>query len=265
VKVLEEKGGWARVEAVEQLEFRRHDAWEGYPGWVRKEELAPEGEAANAVVASRYAKMAEGPSRRAAGVMLPLGARVKVTFEKGEWARVAKPSGGDGWMSRDDLRPDAKRPATDSARREVLLSAARLFLGEPYYWGGRAGHREGDVESPSGVDCSGLVSVAYRAAGVDVPRDAHEQYMKSKPLSSPADLKPGDLIFLSWTKDPAKITHVMIYAGGDDVIEAVQEQNTVRQTAVKDKLGTFLKDLAVMTPVGGRLVYFGRLLPEPAE
>jgi cell wall-associated NlpC family hydrolase len=197
--------------------------------------------------------------------MLPLGARVRVTFEKGEWSRVAKPSGGDGWMSRNDLRPDAARPATDSARREIVLSAAKLFLGEPYHWGGRSGHLEGNVESPSGVDCSGLVNVTYRAAGVDVPRDAHEQYMKSQPLSSPADLKPGDLIFLSWTKEPAKITHVMIYAGGDDVIEAVQEQNTVRQTTVKAKLGTFLKDLAVMTPVGGRLAYFGRLLPEPAE
>ena len=43
VTVLEEKDGWARVEAVEQMEWTHHQKWEGYPGWVRLSDLVPEG------------------------------------------------------------------------------------------------------------------------------------------------------------------------------------------------------------------------------
>jgi gamma-D-glutamyl-L-lysine dipeptidyl-peptidase len=264
VKVLLEKGPWARVESVEQEEYTHADAWTGYPGWVLKESLVPEPAkyAPNAVVSAAYARMAASPSRQAESSPLPAGARVTVTFEKDAWARVSRLRGGDGWVLRKDLRLFSELPATDEARRASILDTARLFLREPYFWGGRAGHREGDVSLPSGMDCSGLVNIAYRVAGVDVPRDSHEQYRRARGLSSPAELKPGDLIFLAWTKNPEKVTHVMIYAGGDDVVEAVQDQNTVRQVSVKEKLGRPLKDIAVMEPVGDRLVYFGRLLPE---
>ena len=264
VKVLEDKGTWVRVEAVEQTEFTHDNVWEGYPGWVLKSSLAPEPAdyRPDAVVSERYAKLTGEPSRRTAGILLPMGSRVAVTFQQGSWVRVRRPEGGDGWMLKSDLRFFSQMPSTGDARREAILKAARLFLGEPYYWGGRAGHRDGDVTVPSGMDCSGLVNAAYRIAGVDVPRDAAEQYMKSAPLDAPSELKPGDLIFLSWAKEPSKITHVMIYAGGDSVVEAVQEQNTVRQVSVKEKLGKPLAETAVLTPVGGRFVYFGRLLPE---
>jgi hypothetical protein len=263
VKVLLEKAGWARVEAVEQAEYTHADAWTGYPGWVLKAALVPEpaGYAPNAVVADRYAKMTVEPSCKSDGAGLPAGARVMVIFEKDAWARIRKPGGGDGWVPRASLRLFSELPATDAARRDSILKTAALFLHEPYYWGGRAGHREEDVDLPSGMDCSGLVNVAYRVAGVDVPRDAHEQYRKSQLLTA-ADLKPGDLVFLAWAKNPEKVTHVMIYAGGDDVLEAVQEQNTVRQVSVKEKLGKPLKDISVTDPVAGRVVYFGRLLAD---
>lgn len=264
VKVLVDKGSWVRVEAVEQAEFTHADAWTGYPGWLMRSVLVPEpaGYSPNAVVVERYAKMTTEPSHKAEGVLLPAGARVSVTFDKDAWVRIRRPEGGDGWLERKDVKLFSELPATDDARRQSILGTASLFMREPYYWGGRAGHREDDVENPSGMDCSGLVNVAYRVAGVDVPRDAHEQYRKSQLLSSPSDLKPGDLIFLAWTKDPEKVTHVMIYAGDDDVIEAVQEQNIVRRVTVKEKLGKPLKELSVTEPVGKRIVYFGRLLPE---
>ena len=264
VKILEDKVTWVRVEAVEQTEFTHDNVWEGYPGWVLKSSLAPEPAdyRPDAVVSETYAKLTTAPSRREKGIMIPLGSRVAVTFQQGAWVRVRRPEGGDGWMQKSDLRFYSQMPSTDEARREAILKAAKLFLGEPYYWGGRAGHRDGDVSVPSGMDCSGLVNAAYRVAGVDVPRDAAEQYMKSAPLDAPSELKPGDLIFLSWAKEPSKITHVMIYAGGDNVVEAVQDQNTVRQVTVKEKLGKPLAETAVLTSVGGRFVYFGRLLPE---
>jgi len=41
VRVLEERDGWARVEAVEQQEWTHHQRWEGYPGWIRLSDLEP--------------------------------------------------------------------------------------------------------------------------------------------------------------------------------------------------------------------------------
>lgn len=264
VKILLENGPWARVEAVDQEEYTHADAWTGYPGWVPKAVLAPEPAdyRPNAVVSGRYADLKREPSRRTAGVAVPAGARLMVTFQKDAWVRIHRPEGGDGWLLRKDVRLASEFPSTDAGRRESILETARMYLAEPYYWGGRAGHRPEDVDAPSGMDCSGLVNVAYRVAGVEVPRDSHEQFMRAQRLSSAADLKAGDLIFLSWTKNPDKVTHVMIYAGGDTVVEAVQEQNNVRQVTVKEKLGAALADIDPMTPVGDRFVSFGRLLPE---
>lgn len=264
VKVFLEKGPWSRVEAVEQAEYTHVGVWTGYPGWAPKAALVPEPAdyVPNAVVAARYADMKSEPSRMAPGVSLPAGARLMVTFQKDAWVRVRRPEGGDGWLLRDEVRLFTQLPATDGARRASILATARLYLAEPYYWGGRVGHRLKDVDAPSGMDCSGLVNVAYRVAGVDVPRDAHEQFMKAQALSSGQELKPGDLIFLSWTKNPEKMTHVMIYAGGDAVLEAVQEQNNVREVTVKEKLGASLSDIDPMKPIGDRFVSFGRLLTE---
>src|SRR5689334_8770581 len=59
VKVVEERNGWARVEALEQPEFTHDQKWEGYPGWVLKKDLAPKpaGFQTNAVVTVRYAQV----------------------------------------------------------------------------------------------------------------------------------------------------------------------------------------------------------------
>ena len=44
--------------------------------------------------------------------------------------------------------------------------AAGAYLGAPYLWGGM---------SERGINCSGLVHMAFRRLGRLVPRDAHEQ------------------------------------------------------------------------------------------
>jgi cell wall-associated NlpC family hydrolase len=262
VKVLEEREGWVRVEAVEQPEYTHHDGWEGYPGWVLKKELVPKPEnfSPNAVVSARYARVHEAPSLKSAFEEFPLGARLQIAVQDKSWARVLRPGRSDGWARLKDLRLFSDLPKDEESRRKSILAAARLFLGELYYWGGRAGHRE-DGDRPSGVDCSGLVNLAYRVSGVDVPRDSHEQRMKSRPLSY-SQIKPGDLVFLAKTDKPHRIVHVMLFAGGDRVIEAVHEFNTVRRTTVRRKLGKPLRDIQPREEVNGRFVYLGRLLPE---
>ena len=56
---------------------------------------------------------------------------------------------------------------TQSASRSLLLSFLEQFLGIGYLWSGLSGW---------GVDCSGLIHVCARAAGMRIPRDSIDQY-----------------------------------------------------------------------------------------
>lgn len=80
-----------------------------------------------------------------------------------------------------------------------VISTARKMVGAPYRYGG---------SSPSGFDCSGLVSYAYRSAGIRVPRTSSEQFRQSDRVSF-QNLQPGDLLFFRLS--PPKVSHVAIY------------------------------------------------------
>lgn len=114
------------------------------------------------------------------------------------------------------LRPaGATTPLTELTTREFrpeeLPQFAALYYGVPYVWGGL---------SSKGMDCSGLVRMAYLSQGRTLPRDAWQQALEGREV--PADsLQPGDLIFFGNSKT-GKITHVAIYAGNDEYIHASQ-------------------------------------------
>lgn len=118
-------------------------------------------------------------------------------------AAAARRSGGSnagtGWF----------RGAIGRGGRQDVVRAAMRLLGVPYVWGG---------ESPSGVDCSGLVLLAYRAVGVELPHKASYQYGYGRSVSR-GSLLPGDLVFFS-RGGAEDIYHVAIYVGNGNIIEA---------------------------------------------
>ena len=94
-----------------------------------------------------------------------------VEEERDGWARVRTLYDYPGWIRLDQLRGDP-------------LEEARRFLGVAYEWGGL---------TERGIDCSGLVHVAYRRAGKVVPRDADQQEDVGVEVAEAA-LRPGDLV-----------------------------------------------------------------------
>ncbi len=264
VQAYEAVAGWVRVEAPEQPEFTHGDRWQGYPGWAPFDalETRPNGYEPNGVVTARYARVRTKPRPWGGGVELPLGSRLFIALQKGSWCRVVGVRGDKGWVRTRDLRNIAGPPLARDALRRLILVSAKKFLGEPYYWGGRAGHRSRDRSAPSGVDCSALVNLAYRVAGFEIPRDAHEQFMASRPIARFEDLAPGDLVFLAKEGKPDRMAHVMIFAGGQSLIEAEHEANRVRSVTFKRKLGRARSKLQPFQTANGHVIYLGRLIPD---
>jgi peptidoglycan DL-endopeptidase CwlO len=109
-------------------------------------------------------------------------------------------------------------PPPDS-RANIAIRTALSFLGVPYVWGGA---------SRSGVDCSGLVMLAYDAAGIYLPHYSGAQYDDTErvPLY---DIEPGDLLFYG----PGGDEHVAMYLGHGLMIEAPETGQVVHITPVR--------------------------------
>ena len=96
----------------------------------------------------------------------------------------------------------------------ALITEAEKYLGWPYVWGG---------SSPStSFDCSGFVCWVYTASGVhNLPRTTATGIFNQCAYVSPADARPGDLIFFTRTYDCAgPVSHVGIYVGNGMMIHA---------------------------------------------
>lgn len=98
-----------------------------------------------------------------------------------------------------------------------VVETAISFTGTPYVWGGAS-------PSDGGFDCSGLVQYSYSQNGITVPRTAQQQYNQSTKIDK-SQLKAGDLIFTGTSED--NITHVVMYTGDGNVIEAPRTGKTV--------------------------------------
>lgn len=234
VTVNELRGDWVRVSAEEQLAMVGGD-WRGYPGWMRADalhfSLPPE---PNTVVRTRQALVQRGSEMLA----LSVGTRLARIAESKGVSTVLLTDGGLGELPSDALSvpPTA---ATDESRSQIIKTA-ELFLGTSYYWGGRSGVQP---EISVGVDCSGLVHLAYRIHGIDVPRDSHEQRLRARAIS-PRELKPGDLVFLTEPGEPDRVSHVMIYTGGDSVIESRKSSGRVLRSSFVERFGKKVHEIA---------------------
>ncbi len=124
----------------------------------------------------------------------------------------------------------ARKPAAEPAAYKVRGSAAAIAvrfaldqLGKPYRWGGNG---------PSGYDCSGLTTMAYRAAGVALPRVSRWQYGAGAHIPV-RKLSAGDLVFYARnTASPSTIDHVGMYLGSGRMVEAANRSVPIRIASI---------------------------------
>lgn len=126
---------------------------------------------------------------------------------QGEWLATAH-----GYL------PLAALVEADASENDAAAIAEGL-VGAPYLWGGR---------TAAGIDCSGLVQLAWAAAGVQLPRDSDLQLasLGADKDVDPAALARGDLVFFPG--------HVGIMADATNIIHASRRWMAVKVEPLAD-------------------------------
>lgn len=179
--IYEESGGFCFGQLIPLIEGSTRP---GYVGWVEANSFGECGAAPTHRVSSSLAPLftrpdIKSPIRR----MIPAGSRLSQVRQHGEGHAAFIETDQGGFVSVRHVRPLLDLSPD-------LVEAARLYLGQPYIWGG-SGAR--------GVDCSGLVQMACDACGIDSPRDADMQEAElGERLSMDegvSEFRRGDLLF----------------------------------------------------------------------
>lgn len=172
-------GDWVRVELPD-----------GYQGWMDRRQLRPVTFLWNGHP-FRLSTM-HSSWKGVAGGWLPAGC-------------VVRELNGTWFLGEDEVTPLGEPP---KLHESDMSTWAESMLGVPYHWGGRCGW---------GYDCSGLVSLAAALVGLQVPRDASEQFAVGTevPMGS---IRRDDVAFFENSK--GQITHVGLCDGTGHVIHA---------------------------------------------
>lgn len=186
----EDAEGWAWVQL----------ARDGYVGFMPSHALLKgEAPAPTHRVAALRSFVFPGPSIKEPPLAwVSLGSEVRVLREIEERGRVFAVLDNGGTIVARHLAPVG-------TVEPDFVAVAERFLGAPYLWGGK---------SSLGLDCSGLVQTALRAAGIEAPRDSdmQEASLGASAGLDPAGWRRGDLLF--WPG------HVAIVRDGETMLHA---------------------------------------------
>ncbi|MEO1687758.1 MAG: NlpC/P60 family protein [Pseudomonadota bacterium] len=174
VDVYDEADGFAWLQAVE----------DGYVGYAPGEGLGAPGPEASHRVCVAAAPLHATPELKTAPLaLLPMNARLagEIVTEEG----AAGGADRRRWLRTEAGCVPAPLVAPLDAPAPDWVAVAERLIGAPYVWGGA---------TPLGLDCSALVQIARRAAGLPAPRDSDMQAEEGSP-ADPADLRRGDLAF----------------------------------------------------------------------
>lgn len=108
--------------------------------------------------------------------------------------------------------------APPSGRGGDVVAIAMQYLGVPYVWGGA---------SPSGFDCSGLITYVYAQIGISLPHYTVSQYQLGISVSRD-QLQPGDIVFFNG------LGHNGMYIGGGQFIHAPHTGDVVKISNLSD-------------------------------
>lgn len=135
----------------------------------------------------------------------PVNEKVLVGTKGGSSSGSSSSSSSSGYVD------EGGNPApTDPGTADGIIGSAESALGVRYVSGGT---------SFSGFDCSGFTSYVFAKYGISLPHSAAGQSAYGSPVSR-SSLQSGDLVFFDTNGGHNNITHVGIYIGDGNFIDA---------------------------------------------
>lgn len=184
VEILRRSGHWAYVRS-----------YDSYLGWTQADSLQPCSldtardwtagitHIVNLPLLACYADASGEPHQQV--MLLPFGARIHVEGTDGPYRRIRCPDGVLRWVPATGLLPVADIWNTGIEGLRTILGWAQTLIGVPYLWGGK---------TPFGYDCSGLVQTLFRMVGINLKRDANQQFEEGRHVDF-GEIRFGDLLF----------------------------------------------------------------------
>lgn len=205
-----------------------------YVGWALMEALsAPVLAPTHRIKVPRLHVYAEPSIRAAPHFVIGIGAQLVSTGQReGKYLKCDRA----GWVREDLMLP------IELLERDPAAVAER-YISTPYLWGGR---------DCLGLDCSGLVQIAFDACGIACPRDSDMQLewfgAQIENWNSPNALQRNDLVF--WKG------HVGIMLDANVLLHA----NANHMATAAEPLSEAIERIAKIygEPVGARRVDFGK-------
>lgn len=111
---------------------------------------------------------------------------------------------------------------SQSIVRELVLLKGESMLGTDYVLGSAAA---------DAVDCSALVQLMFRTAGIELPRTTGQLVAVGKPVDASEALEPGDLLFYRWER---RGLHVAVYVDEGRILHASPGQREVVVTTLNE-------------------------------
>lgn len=221
LKILKEEEGMYFIQLAD-----------GYLGWVNvnevhfmeAEELEVYRNMDKLIYTSQYGFAYSEPDENSLPVAdLVIGCLLPLLSEQGAFYETVYPDGRQAWVKKPEVLPAAE-VFYSNVTGEAIVETALSYYGIPYLWGGA---------SAKNLDCSGFVSNVYFMNGLQMPRDADQQSLCGKELSteySSEGLLKGDLLFFgrkASAGEDERVSHVAIYMGNNEFIHAAGYRDRV--------------------------------------
>jgi hypothetical protein len=181
---------------------------EGYLGYIPADQI-------HRVTEAEFAKYLDGEAVRLVSdfkagneLTIPAGARLKHVRTCARYVEAELPTGAR-------IRIPAQFCTVHGPpgeKIETIIGNAAKLKGTKYVWGGRGA---------GGIDCSGLVQVAYATVGWHLPRDANQQYYLGRLTGTrwhTSAMRRGDTMY--FLGDDGRIRHTAIYLGDNKYLNA---------------------------------------------